>query len=107
MPCMTQPNLTTAQKADQQSALARLGAALASGAVTVVIGQSGGIAFKGWTDNRGVSDLCAYRALTAANSAPLRRALARAEAMTGRKVNAQALAAGMHSHDGGKTWGTH
>ena len=107
MPCTTNPNLTTTQKADQQSALARLGAALAAGTVQVVIGTAGGIAFKGWTDNRGVSDLCAYRALTAANSAPLRKALARAEAMSGRKVNQQARSAGMHSHDGGKTWGTH
>ena len=107
MPCTTNPNLTQTQKADQQSALARLGAGLAAGTVQVVIGTAGGIAFKGWTDNRGVSDLCAYRALTAANSAPLRKALARAEAMSGRKVNAQALAAGMHSHDGGNTWGTH
>ena len=107
MPCMDRPNLTVAQKADQQSALARLGAALANGSVTVIIGAQGGIAFKGWTDTRGVSDLCAYRALTAANSAPLRRALARAEAMTGRKVNQAAISQGMHSHDGGKTWGTH
>lgn len=107
MPCMSQANQTPAQKADQQSALARLGAGLAAGTVQVVIGQAGGIAFKGWADNRGVSDLCAYRALTAANSAPLRKALARAEAMSGRKVDARALAAGLHSHDFGKTWSTH
>ncbi len=107
MPCMTQENLTVTQKADQQSALARLGAALAAGTVTVVIGATGGIAFRGWKDNRGVSDLCAYRALTAANSAPLRRALARAEAMSGRKLDARAVSAGVHSHDGGRTFSTH
>jgi hypothetical protein len=104
---MSQANRTPQVIADQQSALARLGAALAAGSVTVVIGQAGGIAFKGWKDNRGVTDLCAYRALTAANSAPLRRALARAEAVSGRKINPQALAAGTHSHDGGRTWGNH
>ena len=92
---------------DLAAALARLGAALAAGTATVIIGRNGAIAFKGWTDARGVTDLCAYRALTAANSAPLRRAIARAEAMSGNRVDARAIAAGTHSHDGGATWGNH
>jgi len=75
--------------------------------VNVAIGRTGGIAFAGWTDKGGVSDLCAYRALTVANSAILRRAIARAEAMQGRKLDARAIAAGVHSHDGGATWGAH
>lgn len=77
------------------------------GTIKAIIGRAGGIAFKGWTDNADVSDLCAYRALTARNSPALRKALARAEVTAGRKLDAQAIAAGMHSHDGGKTWGTH
>lgn len=32
---------------------------------------------------------------------------ARAEVMCGRKVSAQAIASGMHSHDGGRTFSTH
>lgn len=105
MPCMTQPNLTQTQKQAQQMALKRLQAAIGAGTVQVVIGRNGGIAFKGWADNGGVSDLCAYRAL--ANTPELRRALARAEALSGTRLNPQAIAAGVHSHDGGQTWGSH
>ena len=51
-----------------------------------------------------MSDACAYRMLTASNSGPLRMAVAKAEALTGQKVNARTVASGLHSHDG-KTWG--
>lgn len=107
MPCDSNPNLTPVQKADQVSALARLERGLALGTVTVKIGASGAIAFAGWKDNAGLADVCAYRRLTAGNSPALRRAIARAEVTSGRKVNAQAIAAGVHSHDGGRSWGTH
>lgn len=107
MPCDTQPNLTAQQKDRMKDAIARLGSALAAGTAQVVIGASGALAFRGWTRNEGVSDLCAYRALTATNSPALRRAIARAEVTAGRTLDARALAAGMHSHDGGATWGTH
>lgn len=92
-----------------KEALARLQTALGRGSVTVAIGPQGGLAFKGWaaTERGGLSDLCAYRKLLSANSPELRRAVARAEGISGRKLNASALAAGVHSHDGGKTWGTH
>lgn len=104
MPCDSNPNLTPVQKQDQKTALARLAASLGAGTVQVVIGTAGGIAFKGWTERAGVSDLCAYRRLTAANSPELRKALARAEAMSGRKVDARQVAAGTHSHDDGAHW---
>jgi hypothetical protein len=32
---------------------------------------------------------------------------ARAEAIAGRTVDARTIAAGVHSHDGGRTWGNH
>lgn len=104
MPCMTATNLTPVQKAAQASAIERLAAALGAGAVTLKIGANGAVALVNWTDRAGVSDLCAYRALTAKNSPELRRALARAEALAGRKVSVQTVAAGVHSHDGGRTW---
>jgi len=107
MPCTTAQNLTAQQRDRMKDAIARLGSALASGQASVVIGPAGSIAFKGWTDSRGVSDLCAYRALAASGSPSLRRAIARAEATSGRKLNPQALTAGVHSHDAGATWGTH
>jgi hypothetical protein len=52
-----------------------------------------------------VTDVCAYRTLTASNSWALRQAVAKAEQLAGRKVSAAQVAAGTHSHDGGKTFG--
>lgn len=85
-------------------ALDRLQAALAAGSVSVVVGANGAVAFKGWQDRAGLSDLCAYRKLAARQSPELRKAIARAEAIAGRKVDARQVAAGTHSHDGGKSW---
>jgi hypothetical protein len=105
MPCDTIRTLTPVQKAGHIEALKRLEKALALGTVRVVIGTQGAVAFNGWTDRAGLSDVCAYRRLI--GSAELRRAVARAEVISGRKVDARAVAAGHHSHDGGTTWGQH
>lgn len=106
MPCITQPNRTPVQIKRQDEAIKRLEALLASGAVTATVGATGSVAFKGWAeqDKGGVSDLCAYRKLAASNSPALRRAVMRAEAMAGRKVDPRAINAGTHSHDGGQSW---
>ncbi len=106
----TLPNETLAQrKASVQEAVAKLEAALASGSVQVAIGPQGGVTFRGWgnSDRNRITDACAYRRLLAANSPALRKQLARAEVMAGRKVDPRAVAAGEHSHDGGHTWGRH
>ena len=111
MPCYSKPrpNQTIEQrKAQVMAALRRLEAQLASGTVTVVIGPSGAVAFAGWSDRDDVTDVCAYRALSTMKSQALSRAVAAAELRAGGvKVNAQAIAAGWHSHDDGKTWGRH
>lgn len=89
-----------------KDAIARLEAALKAGTVQVELSKDGALAFKGWTDasrNR-VSDTCAYRKLSVANSWALKQAVARAEALQGRKLNERAIAAGTHSHDGGASW---
>lgn len=107
MPCITQTNLTPAAKARQVSALERLAAAIGAGAVKVVIGRTGGISFAGWedSDREGVSDLCAYRAI--AHAPAVRRAILRAEAMQGNRIDPRAIASGLHSHDNGATWSRH
>lgn len=105
MPCLTQPNITPAQKVRQREALQRLAAALAAGTVGVTVGKAGGVAFTGWTDREGVSDLCAYRAL--ANRPEMRRALLKAEAASGNRMDPRAIASGLHSHDDGATWSRH
>lgn len=111
MPCDTvlSPQQTAEQRRREvDRALAQLEARLQSGAVQVRIGPNGAVCFADWgEERRGVTDVCAYRTLTQRGSWELRQAVARAEAMSGRKVNAQAVAAGMHSHDWGETWSTH
>lgn len=104
MPCFTQPNLSEIQKQNRRKAVERLRGFLAAGTVQVVIGRNGALAFKGWTaeQRQGVADVCAYRQI--ANTPEMRRAVMRAEAMSGAKLNLQAVAAGVHSHDEGATW---
>ena len=107
MPCDTKlkENQTLAQRAKEvDAALARLEQFLASGVASVTIGRTGAIAFSGWRDQYGVSDVCAYRTLTLRGSFALRQAVVKAERLSGRKHNARAVAAGVHSHDGGGSW---
>lgn len=75
----------------------------------VVDKKSGAVAFTGMTDaERGaVSDACTYRVIMATGSALAKQAIAKAELLAGRAVNRQALAQGVHSHDGGHTWSSH
>ena len=102
---MLKPQQTLLQRMEEvKRTLAKLEQRLTGGQVKVVIGANGAVSFAGWQDRDGVSDVCAYRALASGNSFALRRAIAAAEAMSGRRVNPQAIAAGIHSHDGGKSW---
>lgn len=94
--------------AEVQQALKRLETALTSSTVKLVIAPNGAVTFAGWVPDsrRGLNDACAYRTLAAEGSWALRQAVAKAEALQGRRINAQAVAAGWHTHDG-KTWGKH
>lgn len=111
MPCYSnpRPNQTIEQRKQQVlDALRRLEKQLIEGAVKIAIGPSGAVAFVGWEDRDDVTDVCAYRALSTMKSQALSRAIAAAELRSGGvKVNPQAVAAGWHSHDGGKSWGRH
>jgi hypothetical protein len=94
------------RKREIERALAELERKLRERAVNLEIGRQGAVVFKGWrpNDRGGVSDVCAYRRLAQAGSWELRQAIKRAEARSGRRVNPQAVASGLHSHDGGETW---
>ncbi len=101
---------TTPQRKKQiEEAMDRLKKALAIGEVTVKVGPQGGITFAGNVAGilgaNKITDACAYRKLLAAGSSELRNAVQKAEMLAGRKVDPQAVAAGVHSHDGGKSWG--
>lgn len=107
MPCDTRlrEGQTLTQRAAQvESALTRLKRYLTTGSVRIQIGPTGAVSFTNWNDRDDLSDVCAFRSLQAAGSWELRQAVARAEVAQGRKVNPRAVAAGEHSHDGGKTW---
>lgn len=110
MPCdsiRTEGQTLVERMSQVQRALKRLEGYLSTGSVTIGISPTGAVVFKGWNDRDAVTDVCAYRTLAAENSWSLRQSVARAEALAGRKVNANAVALGVHSHDGGKTWGAH
>lgn len=107
MPCDTRlaPRQTLAERqAEVSKALKELEQRLLAGLAAVVIGPQGAVAFTGWQGRSGLSDACAYRTLAVQGSWALRQAEAKAVAMSGRKVNTQAIAAGIHSHDDGKHW---
>ena len=105
MPCDTQlkPKQTIQQRAEEiRRVVERLSVGLTSGRVKAVVGPQGGITFVGLTEeerNR-VTDNCLYRRLLSTGSALARAAIARAEQLAGRTVDRQAVAQGLHSHDG-------
>jgi hypothetical protein len=83
---------------------------IASGRTKIIVDRkSGAITFTGLTDDErdGVTDACAYRRLMISGSAQTKLAIQRAEMLAGRGVSMQALAHGVHSHDGGTTWHKH
>ena len=110
MPCDTRlkPRQTISERAiEVKRAVEKISAGLASGRIKAVVDRrTGAVAFAGITDEErdGVTDACAYRRLMVSGGALAKAAIARAEQLAGRTVDKQALAAGHHSHDGGKTW---
>ena len=109
MPCDTKarPGQTLDQrKLEVREAIARLSQALVAGRARAVVGRNGGIAFTGTEDLSAarVTDACAYRLIMATGSALAKQAIARAEQLAGRVVDRQAIAHGLHSHDGGHSW---
>jgi hypothetical protein len=113
MPCDTRlkPRQTISQrKAEVVAVVAFLDELIRKNKVKVVVDKrTGAVAFNGMTDSEkdGVTDACAYRRIMATGSALARAAVAQAELVAGRSINKQAVAQGVHSHDGGHTWHDH
>ena len=107
----TLPGQTFAErKVEVKKAIDKLAQLIATERVKPVIDRrTGGITFPGWADSdRGrVSDGCALRLLPLTGSAKVIAAIQKAELLAGRPVNRQAVAQGLHSHDGGATWHKH
>jgi hypothetical protein len=88
-----------------KEALKKLRQQLIDRSASVVIGANGSFAIKGWRGRDGMSDVCAYRRMS--RDMEMRTAIARAEQRTGNKLSIQTINAGVHSHDGGRTWSKH
>lgn len=104
---MKAPNQTFAERiAEVRSVLGLVDRGLLKRKIKPVVGANGAITFTGLAaeDRRSVSDACIYRRIMATGSSLAKAEIARAEQLSGRSVNRQVLAAGVHSHDGGTTW---
>lgn len=112
MPCDTvlrRRNQTLSErKAEVKKAVDSLDRQLLKKKVKPVVGPQGAITFQGWKeeDKEGVSDACAYRRIMATGSSLAKAEISRAEQLAGRAVDKKILTTGLHSHDGGDTWGT-
>lgn len=103
------PQQTPQERIDEVvKAVGGLDKALAMGSIKAIVGSQGAIAFVGWTNGRAdVTDACAYRRIMTSGSALAKQAIMKAEQLAGRAVSKDAIAQGIHSHDGGKTWTKH
>lgn len=112
MPCDTRrlPNQTISQRKEEiRTTIAKLSAAIIAGKVRPKVSKEGGIVFDGWLnqDRNRITDACALRQVTATGSALALQAIQRAEILAGRKLDRQAIAQGLHSHDGGRSFHHH
>jgi hypothetical protein len=110
MPCDTRlkRNQTIQQRAAEvRQVVTDVNSLLATGKVKPVVDKkTGAIAFQGLDDTirDGVTDACIYRRIMVSGSSLTKAAIQRAELLAGRSVDKQALAQGVHSHDGGGSW---
>jgi hypothetical protein len=110
MPCDTRlkRNQTIQQRAAEvRQVVTDVNSLLATGKVKPVVDKkTGAIAFQGLDDTirDGVTDACIYRRIMVSGSSLTKAAIQRAELIAGRSVDKQALAQGVHSHDGGGSW---
>ena len=111
MACETvlKPRQTAVQRKDEvEKRLTVIDKLIAAGRVGVKVGPQGAVTLTGLADadRDGLTDVCVYRALMKSGSAKAKMAILKAEQLAGRSVSRSALAAGIHSHDGGATWGS-
>lgn len=111
MPCNTKlkAKQTVAQRAAEvRKAGAAIDKLLATGKAGIKVDRrTGGVTFTGIPEDvrDGMTDVCIIKKIWASGSHGAKQALAKAERAAGRTVDRQAIEQGLHSHDGGKTWG--
>ena len=110
MPCDTRRKRgqsLSVRAAEVKKVVADVNSLLSTGKIKAVVDKkTGAVAFQGLDDNLrdDVTDACIYRRLMVSGSSLAKAAIARAEQIAGRSVNKEALAQGVHSHDGGDSW---
>lgn len=112
MPCNTKlkAKQTVAQRAREvRKAGEAIDKLIAAGKAGIKVDRrTGGVTFTGIPEDvrDGMTDVCIIKKIWTSGSHQAKQALAKAERAAGRSVNKQAIEQGLHSHDGGKTWGT-
>lgn len=110
MPCDTRlkPRQTIQERITEvREGATRAGFLLTARKIKAVVDKkTGAVAFQGLSDKDrdGMTDACIYRRIMATGTSLAKAELARAEQMAGRPINKQAVAQGIHSHDGGESW---
>lgn len=113
MPCNTRlkPKQTLADRAKEvRKAGEAIDKLLATKKATVKVDRrTGAVVFVGIPDDvrDGLTDGCVLRRIMQSGSAGAKQAIAQAERLAGRAVDKKVVAQGLHSHDGGATWGRH
>lgn len=102
------PEQTPEERAAEISeAMTGLERQLADGTARLVVDPlTGAVGFDGWRDRRFITDACAFNSLDQQQSPALAAALWEAQAQ-GLVISREAIARGVHTHDGGQTWSTH
>lgn len=98
----------TERKAEVKQVVYDVNSLVATGKIRPVVDKkTGAIAFEGLSDTirDGVTDACVYRQLMTTGNTLTKMAIQRAEQLAGRTVDNKAVAQGIHSHDGGRTFG--
>ena len=104
------PQQTPAQrKAQVARSISAIEKAIADRRVQIKVGRQGAITFSGISedDRAGLADACIYNTLVRTGSRAAQLAIQQAERVAGRSVDRSVVAAGVHSHDGGRTWSQH
>jgi hypothetical protein len=104
---MRMPDQTLTQRVEEvKKAVTAVDKLIAARKVQVKVGPQGAITFIGISDDdrKRMTDACIYRTLRIRGSAATRMAIQRAEQIAGVQVDRKVVAAGTHSHDGGRTW---
>lgn len=109
MPCDTRlkRGQTISQRADEvRSVTNKIMSGILQNRIKIKVSPTGSVAFDGISEGEkdGVTDACVYRRIMVSGPATVKAEMERQAMLQGRTINKAVVNAGVHSHDGGKTW---